>query len=258
MKKKIILIVLIIIIFLIDCYILYNYIFIRYKNKFMLEKTDIALAQELSNSPFVVDKIILYSSAYGENKNINFQNSNWILDIFQYTDIAIYLNSKEPIKTLSVSNIKFSNDSQKIYYLDSTTFGTEQFIKDYEIIDELEFSVLNFDNKDNSIGYNTPVFFADSSNPITLKYVNTLFENYSIKNTEKLLFNGSLLSKTPIKLEDLSANISLDINVSDYNNQTYTSTLNIDIPIKSDTSTILDGYIYFEKDLNTPFFQIIK
>ena len=55
-----------------------------------------------------------------------------------------------------------------------------------KIEDNLEFTVLNFDNKDNSIMYNTPVFFSDLSNPVTLKFTNLLYKNYSIENTEKL------------------------------------------------------------------------
>ena len=42
--------------------------------------------------------------------------------------------------------------------------------------------------------YNTPIFFADCSTPITLKYVNTVSSNFSLKNTNKLTQNGTLLN----------------------------------------------------------------
>ena len=253
MKKKFILITLIIVLLFIEIFIFYNFIFIRYKNKTSIENIDIKIAEELKNSPFKVEKIILYSSASAENKNTNFQSTNWILDIFQYTDMAIYISSTEAIKALSVSNISLNNPSQKLYYLDANEFGTGKIFKNFEIQDSLEFSILNFDNSDNSIGYNTPVFFADASNPITLKFTNTVFENYSIKNTEKIAFNGSILAQTPVKLDNLSNTISFNINIKDYNNNQYTTTLNIDIPLQNDISSILDGSCYSEQtNLNIP------
>lgn len=254
MKKNAILIILIIIILFLDFYLFFNYIYIRYKNKNMLETTDIKLFNELSSSPFKIDKIILYSSAYAKNKNTNFQNINWLLDIYQYTDIAIYIDSKESIKSLSITNPVLKNNSHKLYYLDGYQFGTGNFSEDFEINDTLNFSILNFDNSDNSIKYNTPIFFADSSNPITLKFTNTLFKNFSIPNSEKLIFNGTLLSKTPIKLESLMSNLSICINITTHNNNNYEKLLNINIPIKDETSTIFDGHIYVEEDLNIPFF----
>lgn len=254
MKKNTILIILIIIILALDIYLFSTYIYAKYRNKIALETTDIKIANEISNSPFGINKIILYSSASAKNKNTNFQNINWILDIFQYTDIAIYIEANTPIKNLSISNPKFSKNSQALYYLDANEFGTGQSSQNFEISNNLDFSILNFDNSDNSIAYNTPVFFADCSNPITLKFTNLLFENYLIKNTEKLTFNGSLLSKTPINLEQLHSKISFNINITNYNNKTYSTTLNLTIPVETKSSTIFDGYIYLEKELNLPLF----
>lgn len=254
MKKNVILIFLIIIIFILDSFLFYNYIFLKYKAKNSLEKNEIIIAENLSNTPFKVSKIILYSSASAENKNTNFQNTNWILDIYQYTDIAIFIDSLAAIKNLSITNPKFNNTSQKLYYLDSNNFGSGDIDYNFEITNTLDFSILNFSNTDNSIKYNTPVFFANASNPITLKFTNTLFKNFSIDSKEKLAFNGSLLSKTPIKLEQLFSNFSFCINITDYNNQHYSTILDIEIPVQNESSNIFNGYIYSEKLLNMPLF----
>lgn len=254
-KKKIILIVIIIILGVLDVYLFSTYIYGKYRNKLAIENSDVELASELSSIPFSVNKIILYSSAYGENENTNFQSSDWILDIFQYTDIAIYLDGNKAIKELSISNISLA-DNQHLYYLDGTEFGTANILSDCEITNTLDFTVLNFDNNDNSIGYNTPIFFADCSNPITLKYVNNLYSSYTIANTEKLAFDGTLLSKTNVQLDDLKVNISFDINLKDYDNNSYYTTIYLTIPVKNSSSSILDGYVYEENtDLNIQFWK---
>ena len=245
LKKKVILSIIAIILLILDIYLIFNFIYLKYKNKNFIETTDVVFAEDLRNSPFKIDKIVLYSSGFGNNKNTKFQNSNWILDIYQYTDIALYLKSTEAIKTLKISN--FKADFGNLYYLDVTKFGTENILQNYEINQELEYTVLNDSNEDNIINYNTPIFFADSSNPITLKYVNMIKENYTLENTEKLSFNGSLLEKANIKLEDLKTAIEFDITITDYNNTAYCTTLKLSNPIEYSNSSIFDGHLLLEK-----------
>lgn len=265
MKKKLLLSIIALILLVLDIYLFYNYIFARYRNKIYLEKSDVALADELSNSAFIIDKVTLYSSASAINKNSNFQETNWLLDIFEYTDIAIYLkkpkelDSNNSVENLSISNVNLQVSSNKyipaLYYLDANKFGTESILSDYKIEDTLDFTVLNFDNNDNSIMYNTPVFFSDLSNPITLKFTNTLFKNYSIENTEKLTFNGSLLSKTPIKLADLKALLSFDINISNFEKEVYSTNINLEIPLENEKNNIFGGEILETKQMNLPLLK---
>ena len=253
MKKKIILIIIILILFILDIYLFYNYVFARFRNKAYLEKSDVKFAEKLSNSTFAIDKVTLYSSA-------------WVLDILEYTDIAIYfkkpkeLNSVNTAETLSISNVNLQVSSNKytpaLYYLDANKFGTENILSDYKIEDTLDFTVLNFDNKDNSIMYNTPVFFSDLSNPITLKFTNTLFKDYNIENTEKLIFDGSLLSKTPVKLTDLKAVLSFDINISNFEKEKYSTNLSLEIPLENKKENIFDGKILETKQINLPLLRI--
>lgn len=246
MKKKIVLTIIAIILIILNVYLAFNYIYLRYKNKSFIEKTDIAFANELKNSPFKINKIVLYSSAFGKNKNTNFQKSNWILDIYEYTDIALFLESSDIIKTLTISNFKANNGN--LYYLDTTKFGTEQILEDYKIEPNLEYTVLNDSNEENIINYNTPVFFADGSNPITLKYVNMIKTNFWVENNERLEFNGALLKRTNTKLENLKENISFDINITNYNDEKYFTTVNLQIPVETQNSNIFDGNILIEKN----------
>lgn len=265
MKKKIILIIIIIILLILDVFLFFNFIYKRYRNKFFLEKYDIALANDINNNEFKINKIILYSSASGTNKNNNFQKTDWLLDIYEYTDIAVFfekpktLTTSNTIQALNISNIKYNVTSPKyeptLYYLDGNSFGTDTISKDFKIDNKLEYTVLNFDNKDNSIMYNTPVFFSDLSNPITLKFTNTLLKNYSIKNTEKLIFDGSLLTKTPLTLKDLEASLSFDIEITNFANEKYISNVNIKIPLENSKETIFNGKILENKNVNLKFLK---
>jgi len=265
MKKKVILITTIFILLILDSYLFFNFIYAKYRNKIALENSDVNLAQDIKESNFKIGKIILYSSASGINKNTNFQSTNWILDIFQYTDIAIYfskpenLNATNTIKNLSISNINYIVASEKytpeLYYLDGNNFGTDTIVKDHKIEKTLEYTVLNSDNKENSIMYNTPVFFSDLSNPITLKFINNLLKNYQIKNTEKLIFDGTLLSKTPLTLKNLKSSISFNINITNYNDENYSAPISVEIPIQNSNENILQGKVLETKNLGLTFLK---
>lgn len=246
MKKKIFLIVIIIFLMILDLYLFWNYIFLKYKNKIFIEKTDVVFAEKLKSSPYKINKIILYSSGFGKNKNTKFQKSNWILDIYEYTDIALFIDAEIGIKTLNISN--FNSEFGKLYYLDSNKFGTEEILENYEVNPNLEYTVLDDNNKENKINYNTPIYFADASNPITLKFVNTIAQNFVIENNERLEFNGSLLKRVNQNIKDLKGNFSFDINITDYNNNKYSTAINLSIPIENATTNIFDGSILETKN----------
>ena len=240
-NKKIIISILVLIFFLFIVWILLlNPIIFRYKNKINLEKS-IAIFENKEELPFYIDKIIFYSSAYGKNKNNNFTQKNWILELYQYTDIAIYLNTYledfskiNSLKKVSISDINISNPNignTSIYYLDSQEFGTEKYLESNKILDTLEFTVLNDSNSENLIKTNTPVLFSDLSNPITLKYVNILDSNFKLPTDEIIFFNGSLLKRANINLSDLKSTLSLKINLTNNDNENFYYNLNLTIPL---------------------------
>lgn len=249
----------IIILCVLNFIILFHFIWIPYRNKHNFEKSNIAMAELSQNSPFSISRIITYSSAYGENKNTTFQQSNWILDLFQYTDIALYiqhsgneLNSSNTVKKLFLENIHISTPkigSSALYYLDSLNFGTPNIYKDYKLSDSIEFTVLNDSNEQNSIQYNTPVFFTDCSNPITLKYVNTpIKENYTITSNEPVFFNGKLLKMANISLEDLAVTIDFTIHIINHENEDFYYPFSLPISLEDEHNSIYEGNILTQKN----------
>ncbi len=267
MKKNILKTILVFLLFVLVIFISYQYIFLKYANKRSLEKS-IDFLEDTENFPFFIDKIILYSSAYGNNRNTNFQQTNWILNLYQYTDIAIYLkgnkNTLTPnntIKKLSINSFHFYQSptigEPTLYYLDVNDFGTGNFSENNKIENTLTFNVLNDANTENLISTNTPVLFSDLSNPITLKYVNPLYSNFELPSHEIIHFDGNLLNRANIKLQNLSASFRFNIEVVNYLNETFLYNLNIDIPLENNETTIFSGKILECKEhLNYPFIKI--
>ena len=81
---------------------------------------------------FSIDKIYMYSSASATENKVN--RPVWNLNLFEYTDIAIYINSKSndslsnenTIKSLYIHNIKFGSPKlgeQNLYFKDINDFG---------------------------------------------------------------------------------------------------------------------------------------
>lgn len=257
--KKFLKIFLITILLVLLFYLFYYFIFVNFKS----EKNN-SLAPK--TSPFSFSKVVVYSSAYGENKDTTFEQSKWILDLFQYSDIALYidngkaeLNSENTIKKLWVENIKISHPnigSPSLYYLNSLNFGTAHFNTQDKIQENLEFTVLNDENLDTNLQYNTPTFFTDCSNPITLKYVNhSVKNNFEISSNETVSFNGKLLQMAGISLGDLSINLQLTIHLINHNNENFYYDLSLPIPLETENQNILEGSILFEKSYENENFK---
>lgn len=269
--KKIIKILLIILLIFFLIYYLFNFVYVRFLRKYNFEKSSITISNNYNNSPFSISKIIMYSSSYAQNKNNSYAQRNLIFDIMQYTDIAIYidnnnnnniLNETNSVKKLYIENIKISSPklgSTSIYYLDSLNFGTNNVNTDYEISDSLEFTVLNDSNEQKNIGSNTPVFFTDCSNPITLKYVNWgIKENYTIASNEPIIQNGKLLEMANISLNNLETNIDLQIKIESNDNKKYLYQLKLPINLKNQNATIYDGSILIKNNYKKLKFMLIE
>ncbi|MBR6033277.1 MAG: hypothetical protein IKP28_00760 [Clostridia bacterium] len=107
--------------------------------------------------------------------------------------------------------------------------------------EEIVFNVLNSETKN----FTNPVVYNNLNSPITLTYVNkNIKSNYQIsKDGAVLVYDGSLLKSANIDPTKLNCGISFRVKIITTDNEKFQSTLFIDIPYKSDTSSILDGYL---------------
>lgn len=226
-----------------------------------LFKNNNEIYEENKTAMFNVSKIQYYSDVNAVSNQTTYQNPEWNLNVYQYTDIALYIerlddfSSENYIKSLNISDIKISDSkkgTQKIYYLNPLAYGNGDILNinsENEIKGILEYNIMNYENEDNDVKYSIPIFFEDCSNPITLRYVNNdILSNYVIGADEQISFNGSLLKRANILLEDIKADISLKINIITQNNETHSVDINIEIPLESTNKQIYDGHINIQKE----------
>lgn len=203
-----------------------------------------------SKTVFSIDRIYLYSSADATSNETT--KPVWDLNIFQFTDIAIYINNRSEegvtyentIKELTIDNIKFNNvksGTPSLYYKNVNDFAKLTNTEENKINDSLEFNVVNSGDAD----YSTPVIYSNCQNPITLEYVNTNMKEDTIISdiSTPLTYDGSLLRKGGILLSQMECTLSFTITIISNYNQKYVATVYIDIPIEDSMSgeSIYDG-----------------
>ena len=159
-----------------------------------------------TNPIFSIDKIVYYSSAFvtDNSSDSNFQNIN----IGEYTDIAIYVNNtnttdeltdENTISELYIDNIKVSSKTNKgqptLCYKNPYYFATYRGLEE-PANGRIDFNIIS-NNKDNKeSAYNSPSFYQDCSNPISLGYINKdMVTNFEVANTDTLALNGTIFKK---------------------------------------------------------------
>ena len=124
------------------------------------------IARLNSKTVFSIDRIYLYSSADANSNETN--KPIWDLDIFQFTDIALYINNRDEkgvtyentIKSLTIDNVKFNDletGTPKLYYKNVNDFAKLDINEDNEIKDSMEFNIVNSGDAD----YTTPVIYSN-------------------------------------------------------------------------------------------------
>ena len=268
-KKKDFIILLVLIIILIS--ILPFYILkikdIVYSNKFANYVSD--TYSNYMNPIFSIEKIVYYSSAFvtDNSEDNNFQNIN----IGEYTDIAIYINNtntsdeltdENTISELYIDNIKVESKTNKgqsiLCYKNPYYFATYRGLEEPSN-GRIDFNIIttNKDNKESA--YNTPSFYQDCSNPISLGYINKdLVTNFEIANTDTLAINGSIFRKANIPLDDLSFTMSFKIHIKNNKNEEFICNVNRPVLNGDFASGIYDGYIATQFTPDEGTYQFIK
>lgn len=210
------------------------------------------IAKLNSKTVFSIDRIYLYSSADAKSKETN--KPIWDLDIYQYTDIALFINNRDSegisyentIKDLTIDNVKFNGlevGNPKLYYKNVNDFAKLDIANENEIKDSMQFNVINSGDAD----YTKPTIYSNCQNPITLEYVNfNMKEETKISDiSTPLTYDGSLLKKAGISLSTIKCTLSFRVTIINNYNQKYVATVYIDIPIEDSFSNtnIYDGKI---------------
>lgn len=235
--------------------LLSNIVYASFINKLFLENYVENLLDKDNIDIFTIDKVVFFSSCNSES-TINSNNTTTLNNLSQYTDIAIFINNsnndfsmKNTLKSVSIKDISFNtvpnSGTPNLYYKSLTSFATPNVIEDNILDSELDFKV----SSEDEINFDEPILFNNCANPITLSYVNSnIKSDYTITNTDNsITYDGSLLKKCNILLNDLTCSISFTVYIENNLGEHFRCPVYLDIPLESSTSSIYDGsytYIY--------------
>ena len=261
-KKKIIQTILFIILLTILFFLTYL-LFHKYVLKNYFENDVLSFANKNENIIFKIDKITFFSSCDAKNKTAS--NTNFTIEnLYQYTDIAIFItttstekNIENTPKKVFIDNIKYNKlpsiGEPHLYYKNINNFAKSDFIEDNPIQGKLEFNITSEETAD----LNQPTLYNNLANPIVFSYINSNIKtDYTMTDIlNPITYDGSLLKRCNVLLSHLDCNISFDIYITNHLNQEFKSTVSVDIPLETDTQTIYDGNLTLKKDTNFVFYR---
>lgn len=196
---------------------------------------------------FSIDKIYLCSSANAIDNTAEQKLDN--LGIYQYTDIAVYLNNnkeegltdKNTIKELYIDDIDLKLDynigKTSLVYTNLLKIGSKEELNQMVLNskniqkDKIDFKIVSTNEQNNEANYDEATFYADCSNPISLKYINEISTEYTVSKNSSAVFDGSILKKVGIKPEDINAQIKFRINIINNKDEYYSNYINFRIPL---------------------------
>ena len=213
---------------------------------------------------FEVNKIVLFSNCDAKNKTSSITNFT-IENLYQYTDIAIFINnhsleektSENTFKKVSINNIKFNQMPElgepKLYFKGLNQFATSSLPEENEITEFLDFNITS----ENEANLDTPTLYNNLANPITLSYVNqNIKTDYTLTDTSiPITYDGSLLKRCNIDLNSINCNLSFDVYITNYLDEEFKTTVFIDIPLNDGEKTIYDGNLTVTKNSNFIFYR---
>ena len=235
----------------------------KYILKKNFENDMLSFANKNQSTIFTVDSITLFSSADAGYKT-NTANNFTIQNLYQYTDIAVFIKNtaeedtlENTLKKVTIENIQFTNTPNlgepKLYFKGINNFAKSDIVEDNLITDSFEFTISSSDEAD----LNTPTLYNNLANPLTFSYVNSnIKSDYTITDiSSPITYDGSLLQKCNVNLEDIQCSLSFDILITNNLDQDFKTTVSIDIPLTSEDSSILDGNLTVKNDTTYQFYR---
>ena len=213
-------------------------------------------------SPFSINKIVYFSGANCES-TINSNSTFTISNLYQFTDIAIFINNnsdgnfnaKNTLKNVTLTDFKYelkpNIGTPNIYYKNINDFTKNNYDTNNKIENELNFEV----SSDDEIDFSKPILFNNTANPITLCYVNSgLKMDYTLpQETSNLSYDGSLLKKSSITLNSIACKLSFLITIVNNLDETYKCPVTLSIPLSTENSTLYDGSLILNQETNYKF-----
>ena len=186
------------------------------QRKVALENTIADMTTLNSKQTFSIDKIYLYSSANATNNET--KKSMWNLNVYQYTDIALYISGnatnkdQNTIKELYIDNVKFDSlnvGTPNMHYKSLFEFGKFNLETENIITDRLNYEVIEPAKAEqkNNVSINSEV--TDTADNIEIRDTNTNSSN-NINSTSDILSVETLNYSKPQIYSDASNPITLE------------------------------------------------
>ena len=232
----------------------YQFIFLRIHRRNQFAKNTVQMAEANRETIFKVSKIVKYSSAEASDNTAeqNLQD----LNIHQYSDIAIFIDNgegelteKNTIKELYVDQFKvevaYPNGTQSLYYKNPLEISKFRMNEEKKIQDSLQYDIVYTNEENETKDYETPTFFADCSNPITIGYINkNVVEHYQVtKENGMVSFDGRMLKNLDIDLKKLSPRISFTIHLKNNLDENFICHMSVKMPLETEEGGVTSGYI---------------
>ena len=263
MKKKKIVSLAILIILILTLAILSIIVFKILYGKYICEQSYMDFASKNENTIFSINKCILFSNCDAKNKTSSATNFT-IENLYQYTDIAIFINNnntentlENTLKNVKINNLQFSTTpsvgSQKVFYKNINSFAESKIPEDNVFENEMNFNISSNDNED----LNTPTLYNNCANPIVLSYINeTIKSDYTITDTSSpITYDGSLLKKCSVPLNSLNVKFSFDIYITNNLDQEFKCTVYLEPPFETQDKSLYDGAITLTQNTNYIFYR---
>lgn len=186
--------------------------------------------------PYTLKQMVVISTANGTN---TVQEANkWNIEIYQNTDIYFDIErneehkSSENIKNIKIQNIKIEGNEKntpKAYMPSADTKQMFNYTEDNIIQNELIYIVdKNKDTKNKKITTEGGIVAISFCIPNIANYQGT---------DEKISYDGTLLKKAGITLEEIKANIKFDLILETESGKKYKAEINLEVPAEDITET---------------------
>ncbi len=184
-----------------------------------------------TNMPWVLNKILIVSSAEASNNTENAENHKWNLNINQYNDIYIYIGKNDNYKkntyinSINIENINIKQPQKgniTLYKPSNLENKVFSYNDEFLINDSVTFNGAKSDNAKN-------LEINNSGGTVLFRILNKDVGQYISDEDDEIHYDGSLLEKTGIGVEEISAEINFDL-VIKTNKSTYRGSFTIKVP----------------------------
>lgn len=198
-----------------------------------------------NNMPFELSKIMVVSSAEGQENNEIDNEAKWNLKLFQNNDIYLEIsknknyNQTEIIDEIIIDNFKIDEATKigkiKLYKPTNNEEKIYENSQENEITDKLIYK-----GNENSSIKNLEI--ANQGGLVLFRYS---IEDIGdiISDDDEIKHDGTILAKNNINYEDIKFKVSFDVSIKLKNDVTYTGNINLNLPAGN---IINDGISHYE------------